>query len=256
MKVVLLAGGMGTRIAEHTDLRPKPMIEVGGKPLLWHLMRYFAHYGHIEFVLTLGHLGEYVKKWFLDYSRLGGSKTLSLADGSVRDHEHDEAWTLHLMDTGSQTMTGGRLRRVRDLVSDGPFFLTYGDGLADVDLNGLLAFHQSHGRAATITAVRPPARFGGISFEGDRVIEFAEKPQVGEGWINGGFMVLEPAVLQYLDGDETSLETGALETLAREGNLMAYRHDRFWQCMDTVRDLKVLESHWQTGKAPWKIWSS
>lgn len=253
MKVVLLAGGLGTRLSEHTELRPKPMVEVGGKPLLWHLMTYYAKFGFEDFVVALGYKGDFIKRWFLDYYALSGSKTLSLKDGSVQSHgrDHAEDWTLHLMDTGVDTMTGGRLKRVASLVSDGTFMMTYGDGLSNIDLNALLAFHRAHGKLATITAVRPPARFGGLVFEGDRIAEFTEKPQIGEGWINGGFMVLEPGVLQYLEGDSTIFEADALEALARDGQLMAYRHEDFWQCVDTVRELKLLETLWSSGKPPW-----
>ena len=254
MKTVLLAGGMGTRISEHTDTKPKPMIEIGGRPMLWHLMRYFAHYGHTEFVVALGYLSDYVKTWFLEYQRVAGSMTLKLRSGLVDAYPQDqpEDWTVHLIDTGMQTMTGGRVRRVKDLLSSERFLLTYGDGLSDIDLDALLAFHASHGRTATITAVRPPARFGGIVFEGDRVAEFTEKPQIGEGWINGGFMVFEPTVLDLIPSDATVLERDVLEKLARKGELMAFRHEGFWQCMDTVRDLKLLESRWQAHDAPWQ----
>lgn len=256
MKVVLLAGGMGTRLAEQTEVRPKPMVEVGGRPLLWHLMKIFASQGFHEFVVALGYRGDFIKRWFLEYHALSGSKTVRLKDGTVTTHageDHDD-WTVHLMDTGATTMTGGRVKRLASLLSDGTFMLTYGDGLSNVDLKKLVAFHKSHGKLATVTAVRPPARFGGLVFDGDRVTEFTEKPQIGEGWINGGFMVLEPGVLQYLHDDKSVLEADALEALARDGQLMAYRHEDFWQCVDTLRELKLLESLWDSGKAPWKTW--
>jgi glucose-1-phosphate cytidylyltransferase len=255
-KVVILAGGMGTRLSEHTELRPKPMVEVGGRPLLWHLMKHFASYGFHEFVLALGHKGDIIKRWFLDYHALAGSKTVRLKDGSITTHasdDHDD-WTVHLMDTGESTMTGGRVKRLAGLVGDGRFLLTYGDGLSNVDLTKLLAFHKEHGKLATVTAVRPPARFGGLVFAGDQVKVFTEKPQIGEGWINGGFMVLEPGVLKYLDGDSAVLEADALEELARDGQLMAYRHEEFWQCVDTLRELRLLESLWASGTPPWKSW--
>ena len=259
MKIILLAGGLGTRITEHTGTKPKPMIEIGGRPILWHLMKYFTRYGHREFVIALGHLSEYVKQWFFAYQQLAGSKTLELMSGRVVRHAADqpEDWIVHLMDTGLGTMTGGRIGRVASLVRDETFILTYGDGLSDVNLDELVAFHKKHGRMATITAVRPPARFGGLVFgeetdKGAQVTEFTEKPQVGEGWINGGFMVLEPGILEYVDSDATSLEHDVLESVARAGQLMAFRHEGFWQCMDTVRDLKILETHWQGGHAPWK----
>ena len=255
-KVVILAGGMGTRLAEHTEIRPKPMVEVGGKPMLWHLMKYYAHFGHREFVVALGYRGDFIKKWFFDYHALSGSKTVELRSGKVTTHSEEgaEDWLVHLMDTGLETMTGGRLLRVKSLLEGGTFMLTYGDGLADVDVARVLAFHRAHGKIATVTAVRPPARFGGLVFDGDRVKEFTEKPQIGEGWINGGFMVFEPAVFRYLSGDATVLEADALEALAEDGELMAYRHEGFWQCMDTVRDLKVLETHWRGGAPPWRVW--
>jgi glucose-1-phosphate cytidylyltransferase len=255
MKVVVLAGGMGTRLAEHTEVRPKPMVEVGGRPLLWHIMKYYARYQHDEFVVALGYRGGDIKRWFLDYHQLTGSKSIDLQTGKVSAHsdERAEAWQVHLMDTGLSTMTGGRLRRVRALVEGGTFMLTYGDGLSDVDFDKLLAFHRTHGKIATVTAVRPPARFGGLVFEGDRVVEFTEKPQIGEGWINGGFMVFEPEIFKYLEGDATVLESDALEALARDGELMAWKHERFWQCVDTLRDLRVLEAHWASGNAPWRV---
>jgi glucose-1-phosphate cytidylyltransferase len=254
-KVVLLAGGMGTRLSEHTDVRPKPMVEVGGRPLIWHLMKHYAHFGFDEFVVALGYKGDFIKKWFLDYHALSGSKTVSLADGAVTSHARDqhESWTVHLMETGVSTMTGGRLKRVGELVGGGTFMLTYGDGLSDVDIRQLLAFHRQHGKLATVTAVRPPARFGGLVFDGNRVTEFTEKPQIGEGWINGGFMVFEPAMLRYLDGDASILEADALEALARDGQLMAYKHEGFWQCVDTVRELRILESLWDGGRPPWRF---
>ena len=253
-KVVILAGGMGTRLSEHTELRPKPMVEVGGRPLLWHLMKHFASFGFHEFVVALGHKGDFIKRWFLDYHALAGSKTVRLKDGTIIPHAHDDHddWTVHLMDTGESTMTGGRVKRLAGLVGDGRFLLTYGDGLSNVDLNKLLAFHESHGKLATVTAVRPPARFGGLVFDGDRIKEFTEKPQIGEGWINGGFMVCEPDIFDYLETDQTSLEADALERLAREGNLAAYRHHGFWQCMDTLRDKRYLDQLLQERRAPWK----
>lgn len=256
MKVVILAGGLGTRLAEETEIRPKPMVEIGGCPILWHIMKTYGHYGHREFLIALGYRGEVIKRYFLDYADLSGSLTLSLERCSVDRHEsHPEDWTVHLMDTGLQTITGGRLKRLAPMLrDDGTFLMTYGDGVCDVDVGKLVAFHKSHGRLATVTAVRPPARFGGLVFEGDRVAEFTEKPQVGEGWINGGFFVLEPAVLDYIEGDHTHWEQEPLERLAREGELMAYRHEGFWQCMDTLRDKRLLESLWENNRAPWKVW--
>lgn len=253
MKIAILAGGLGTRLAEETELRPKPMVEIGGIPILWHLMASCADQGYREFVLALGYKGEMVKRWFLDRHAVRSDLTVDLRTGQVRSHggEHVD-WTVHMVDTGRDSMTGGRLKRLRRWVADGTFVATYGDGLADVDLRKLIQFHRAHGKRATVTAVRPPARFGGLAFDGDRVTEFVEKPQTGEGWINGGFFVFEPQVLDYIEGDETILERGPLERLAKEGELMAYRHEGFFQPMDTVRDRKLLEELWASGKAPWR----
>jgi len=255
VKVVILAGGLGTRLAEETEVRPKPMVEIGGRPILWHIMKHYAHYGFKEFVVALGYKGDLVKHYFLDYYNLNGSMTIDLSTGRVESlRRSPEDWTVHLVDTGMETGTGGRVKRLEAWLRGGTFMLTYGDGVSDVDLVELLRFHRSHGRMATVTAVRPPARFGGITFDGDLVAGFTEKPQIGEGWINGGFMVLEPQVLDYLDGDASALEVDGLERLAKQGQLAAYRHDRFWQCMDTLRDKRLLESLWQQGAAPWKVW--
>lgn len=255
MKVVILAGGLGTRLAEETEVKPKPMVEIGGRPILWHIMKHYSHYGAKEFLIALGHRGEVVKRYFYDYYSLNGSMTIDFAKGVVTDHgkEHED-WTVHLIDTGVETNTGGRIKRLAASLKDGTFMATYGDGLCDVNLKDLLEFHRSRGRIATVTAVRPPARFGGLIFDGDLVSDFTEKPQIGEGWINGGFLVLEPEIFDYLDGDDTSLEADALERLASEGQLAAFRHDKFWQCMDTLRDKRLLESLWNQGPAPWKVW--
>ncbi|MBA2527496.1 MAG: glucose-1-phosphate cytidylyltransferase [Pyrinomonadaceae bacterium] len=254
MKVVILAGGLGTRLAEETEVRPKPMVEVGGRPILWHIMKRYAYYGFKEFFIALGYRGEIIKRYFLDYYSLNGSMTISLSSGKVqaRDKKCDD-WTVHLIDTGQATNTGGRVKRLEPWLRDGTFMLTYGDGLADIDLQRLLSFHRSRGCVATVTAVRPPARFGGLIFDGDLVADFTEKPQIGEGWINGGFMVLEPAIFKHLEGDTSSLEADALERLAADRQLAAYRHDLFWQCMDTLRDKRQLETLWQEGRAPWKV---
>jgi len=255
MKVVILAGGFGTRLAEETDRIPKPMVEIGGRPILWHIMKHYAHYGFKEFFIALGYKGEVIKRYFLDYYALNGSLTINLATGEVQEHNKEcEDWIVHLMDTGLETLTGGRIKRLEPWLRDGTFMVTYGDGVSDVDLRDLLRFHRSHGRLATVTAVRPPARFGGIIFNGDLVAKFTEKPHIGEGWINGGFMVLEPGVFAYLEGDNTSLEADVLERLAADGQLAAYRHEGFWQCMDTLRDVRLLESLWRSGKPPWKVW--
>lgn len=254
VKVVLLAGGLGTRLAEETGVKPKPMVEIGGRPILWHIMKHFDHCGFNEFFVALGYRGEVIKRFFVDYHRLNGSMTVDLGSGTVEHKEQNqEDWTVHLVDTGNDTMTGGRVKRLEPWL-DSTFMLTYGDGVCSIDLQRLLRFHRSHGRIATVTAVRPPARFGGLIFDGDMIAEFTEKPQIGEGWINGGFMVFEPEVFQYLVRDDTVLESDALEHLARDGQLAAYRHDGFWQCMDTLRDKQLLERLWQEGTSPWRTW--
>ena len=253
MRTVILAGGLGTRLAEETEARPKPMVEIGGRPMLWHIMQHYATHWFTEFVLALGYKGDVVKRFFVEYAGLLGSLSVNLARGEVTRHETGgEDWTVHLIDTGLTTNTGGRVRRVADWVRGGPFMLTYGDGVSDVNLQNLVRFHRSHGKLATITAVRPPARFGGLEFDGPLVREFTEKPQTGEGWINGGFFVFEPAVLDYIGGDDESLENDVLPRLVARRELAAYRHDRFWQCMDTLRDKRYLESLWQDGRAPWR----
>ncbi len=255
VKVVILAGGFGTRLAEETEVKPKPMVEIGGRPIIWHIMKHYAHYGFKEFFIALGYKGEAIKRYFLDYYALSGSMTISLSNGDVRVHNEEcEDWVLHLIDTGLHTMTGGRVKRLEPWLKDETFMMTYGDGVSDVALDDLLRFHRAHGRLATVTAVRPPARFGGLIFDGDLVAEFTEKPQIGEGWINGGFLVFEPGVFDYLEEDATILEAHALERLAADGQLAAYRHDRFWQCMDTLRDVRLLESLWRSDKPPWKVW--
>jgi glucose-1-phosphate cytidylyltransferase len=256
MKVVILAGGLGTRLAEETEVKPKPMVEIGGRPILWHIMKHYAHFGLREFYIALGYKGEVIKRYFLDYTRLSGNMTIDLSRGKVETHDREaEDWVVHLVDTGLHTHTGGRVKRLEPHLRDGTFMVTYGDGVSDLDLGDLLRFHRSHGKVATVTAVRPPARFGGLSFDGDLVARFVEKPQIGEGWINGGFLVLEPGVFEYLTGDETSLEADTLERLAADRQLAAYQHGRFWQCMDTLRDLRLLESLWQGGNPPWRVWA-
>ena len=255
MKVVILAGGFGTRLTEETALRPKPMVEIGGHPLLWHIMKHYSHHGFKEFYIALGYRGDVIKRFFLDYFNLSGNMTVDLASGKVEMHDREcEDWKVHLVDTGFETQTGGRIKRLEPFLKDAPFMVTYGDGLCNIDLGDLLKFHRTHGRTATVTAVRPPARFGGLVFDGEMVTEFTEKPQIGEGWINGGFLVFEPALFDYLHNDQTVLESGALEQLAADRQLMAFRHDQFWQCMDTLRDKNLLESHWQENSAPWKVW--
>lgn len=257
MKVVILAGGFGTRLAEETAVIPKPMVEVGGNPILWHIMKLYAHWGFKEFVVALGYKGDVIKNYFLHYGELAGDLTVDLGNNTVtQTRRPHEDWVVHLVDTGKATLTGGRLRRLESLIGNETFLLTYGDGLSDVDPRKVVGFHRSQGRLATVTAVRPPARFGGIVFDGDSntVTGFAEKRQTDEGWVNGGFMVMEPKVFQYLSGDDDILEVNLLERLAQERQFVAYRHTGFWQCMDTVRDRQTLEKLWESGKAPWKKW--
>lgn len=255
MKVVILAGGLGTRLAEETTIKPKPMVEIGGHPILWHIMKHYDHCDFKEFFIALGYRGDVIKRFFVDYYNLSGDMTIDLSRGAIETRDQKcEDWTVHLVDTGQETQTGGRVKRLEPWLKDETFMVTYGDGVCDVDLRELLKFHRSHGRIATVTAVRPPARFGGLVFDGDIVTDFAEKPQIGEGWINGGFLVFEPELFKYLEGDQSSLEADALEHLAADGQLAAFRHDRFWQCMDTLRDKRLLETLWQEGRAPWKMW--
>ncbi len=245
---------MGTRLAEETTVRPKPMVEIGGRPILWHIMRWYAHYGFTEFVIALGYKGEQIKEYFLNYHTLNSDITVSLNRDKLITHSHEvDDWTVHLVDTGITTQTGGRLRRLKDWLPDNAFMMTYGDGVSNVDLRALLAFHQSHRKLATVTAVRPPARFGSLALDGDIVTEFVEKPLTGQGWINGGFFVLDRAVLDYIHGDDVLWEHGPLESLARDSQLMAYRHDGFWQPMDTIRDRQILEELWHSNRASWKV---
>lgn len=258
MKVAILAGGFGSRLAEETEVRPKPMVEIGGQPILWHIMSHYARYGHTDFAVALGYKGDYIKRWFADYCSLQGSLSVDLSSGEIRSHTADgrpatrvEGWRVDLVETGAATMTGGRIKRLAPWLGSETFLLTWGDGVADVDLDRLLAFHRSHGRIATVTAVRPAARYGRLELEGDQVVDFTEKPQLGEGWINGAFFVLEPAVFDYIDGDDVMFEQSPMERLARDGQLMAYRHEGFWQCMDTLREKKILEDLWAKGAAPW-----
>lgn len=256
MKTAILAGGLGSRLAEETELRPKPMVEIGGEPILWHIMRYYAAYGFKSFVIALGYKGDVIKRYATDFPALSGDVAV---DYSRRAIDFDqttsmEGWRIDMRETGRWTNTGGRIKRLKDAIGKERFFLTWGDGLSTVDLNALLDFHKRHGRLATLTAVRPPARFGHLEIEGDAIKVFDEKPQTGEGWINGAFFVLEPEVFDYIEGDATQFEKEPLQNLAKDGQLMAYRHDGFWQCMDTVRDRALLEKIWASGEAPWKIW--
>ncbi len=255
MKTVILAGGLGTRLAEETDKAPKPMVQIGGLPILWHIMKIYAAAGFDEFLVALGYRADVVKRYFLDYYYLRNDLTVT-GRGEVEVHDGGrDDWRIHLIDTGIDTQTGGRLRRLAPHLRAETFMLTYGDGVADVDCRKLLDFHRAHGKLATVTAVRPPARFGGLVFDGDLVSEFTEKPQIGEGWINGGFFVLEPGVLDYIGGDDTVWEREPLERLAQDGQLVAYRHDGFWQPMDTLRDVRLLEGMWESGNVPWKVWT-
>ena len=252
VKTVLLAGGFGTRLAEESESKPKPMVEVGGRPILWHIMRGYAARGFTEFVVALGYRGETIKRYFLDYHHLRNDLTIDLRTNDISVRSVDcEDWIVHLRDTGLHTQTGGRLRRLADILRGETFMMTYGDGVCSIDVRLLLEFHRRHGKLATVTAVRPPSRFGGLVFDGDLVSEFSEKPQIGEGWINGGFFVLEPQVLDYIDGDDTLFERGPLERLASDGQLVAYRHEGFWQCMDTLRDVRLLNSLCDGRVPPW-----
>lgn len=255
MKSVILAGGLGTRLQEETTIKPKPMVEIGSQPILWHIMKLYAAQGFSEFVVALGYKGEVIKEYFLNYYALSNSLTIDMRTGGVNVHAATkEDWLVHLVDTGLNTQTGGRLKRLKSWIGNETFTMTYGDGVSNVDLQALLAFHKRHGKLATVTAVRPPARFGGLSFNGNYVANFTEKPQIGEGWISGGFFMLEPEVLDYIAGDSTLFEHEPLERLAAEEQLVAYKHEDFWQCMDTLRDVRLLESLWQQNTAPWKVW--
>jgi glucose-1-phosphate cytidylyltransferase len=256
MKVMILAGGLGTRLSEETIVKPKPMIEIGGQPILWHIMKTYAHYGFREFLIALGYRGEMIKDYFLRFHAMAANLTVDLGSGqnTVYDGQRLD-WRVHLVDTGEQTQTGGRVKRLGSwLGEDQTFMLTYGDGVADIDIGALVAFHEAHGKFATVSAVRPPARFGGLRMKGDQVTRFAEKPQTGEGWINGGFFVLDRRVLDYIEGDHQAWEGAPLEQLTQEGQLMAYRHEGFWQPMDTLREKHLLEQWWEANKAPWKVW--
>jgi glucose-1-phosphate cytidylyltransferase len=253
MKVILLAGGFGTRLAEYTDVVPKPMVQVGGRPILWHVMKTYAHYGHKDFYVALGYKAEVVKEYFLNYRALNADFTVDLKSGDVTSHQLDEVdWRVTLVHTGDNSMTGGRVKRLRHYVGNETCMLTYGDGVADIDLDALLDFHRSHGKLVTVSAVRPAARFGELELSGDFVASFKEKPQLHEGWINGGYFIIEPEFFDLIDGDTTMLEREPLERATRAGQLAAYRHDGFWQCMDTKRDHDLLELLWAKG-APWAV---
>lgn len=251
MKVIILAGGFGTRLGEYTNIIPKPMVQVGGKPILWHIMQTYAYFGHRDFYIALGYKADVVKDYFLNYRALNSDFTVNLASGNIKTHQTTAVdWRVTLVNTGDSSMTGGRVKRMKSFIGHEACLLTYGDGLSDIDLNALLDFHKKHGKLVTVSAVRPPARFGELELDNSRVLSFKEKPQLHEGWINGGYFVIEPAFFDLIEGDNTLLEREPLELAAKAGELMAYRHDGFWQCMDTKRDHDLLESLWENG-APW-----
>ena len=255
MKVVILAGGFGTRLSEETEKTPKPLVEVGENPIIWHIMKHYEHYGLSDIIVALGYKGEAIKKYFMDYLNYRCNMRIDFSKAEVNVQERSvEQWKLELVDTGLNTLTGGRVKRLQPWLREKTFMLTYGDGVSDINLRDLLELHRSQGRIGTVSAVRPPARFGGLVIDENIVVEFTEKPQIGEGWINGGFMVFEPEVFDYLEGDDTILESHCLEKMAEDGQLTAYPHNGFWQCIDTLRDLQLLNSLWNSGSPPWKIW--
>lgn len=256
MKVVILAGGMGSRLQEETERRPKPMVEIGNKPILWHIMNIYSAHGFNEFIIALGYKGEIIKDYFLNFYPLNSNLTVDLQDGSVKTYDQKRPnWKITLVDTGQETMTGGRIKRLEKWIGrETSFMATYGDGLSSVNVQNLLSFHKSHGKIATLTAVRPPARFGGLKLNDTYVERFLEKPHSGEGWINGGFFVFEPKIFDYIEGDSTSLEWEPMQKLSQDKHLMAYQHNGFFQPMDTIRERNILEEHWQSGNPPWKVW--
>jgi len=258
MKAIILAGGRGSRLSEETVVRPKPMVEIGGKPILWHIMKIYSTYGVNEFIVALGYKGEVIKEYFLNFYTINNDVSIDLKTGETTVYDGNQpTWKIHLAETGIHTQTGGRIKRLRSwLDKEETFLMTYGDGVADIDIKALLEFHQSHGKLATVTTVRPPARFGEIVSDGPQVTEFTEKPQTGEGWINGGFFVLSSKVMDYIEGDEAIWERQPLEKLAQDGQLMSYQHDGFWQPMDTLREKNLLEELWNSGQAPWKVWGT
>lgn len=254
MKVVILAGGFGTRLAEMTDLLPKPMVTVGGHPILWHIMNIYSSKGYKDFVIALGYKATIIKEFFLNYSSLNADLTVDMETGDITWHSPSQLdWKVTLIDTGLHTMTGGRIRRLKEYLKGEPFMMTYGDGVSDIDIDDLLEFHRSHGKMVTVTTVRPVARFGELDLHGTRVKSFKEKPQTGMGWINGGFFVMQPEFLDLIADDATVLEREPLEEVAARGELVAYRHEGFWQCMDTMRDRKYLQELWSENRAPWKF---
>ena len=253
MKVIILAGGLGTRLSEYTNIIPKPMVTIGGKPMLWHIMKTYAHFNHKDFYIALGYKAELIKDYFLNYRALNADFTVDLSSGDITSHQvESEDWRVTLVNTGEDSMTGGRVKRMQSYIGNEPFLLTYGDGVADIDLKELVAFHKNHGKMITVSAVRPSARFGELNLDGNKVSSFQEKPQLHEGWINGGYFVINPEFFDLIDGDSTMLEREPLEQATNAGELMAYRHDGFWHCMDTKRDHELLESLWEKG-APWAV---
>lgn len=253
MKVIILAGGFGTRLSEITELLPKPMVKIGGMPIIWHIMKTYAAYGFNEFIIALGYKADYVKDYFLNYSSLNSNFSLDMSSGEVTWLDRAKLdWKVTLVDTGLNSMTGGRIKRLQNLIGDESFMVTYGDGVADIDINRLIAFHKKHGKIATLTTVHPGARFGGLELDGEKVISFKEKPQTGQGWINGGFFVFNHEIFDYIEDDSTILEREPLERIAEVQNLVAYRHEGFWQCMDNLRDRNYLEELWRTNNAPWR----
>jgi len=256
MKAVILAGGYGTRISEETHLRPKPMIEIGGRPILWHIMKIYSFYGIHEFVICLGYKGYMIKEYFANYFLHQSDLTFNMFENKIKIHNnYCEPWLVTLVDTGENTMTGGRIKKVENYVGRETFCLTYGDGVSDVNIKDLIAFHRKQGTAATLTAVQPPGRFGALDIKENLIVRFQEKPKGDSSWINGGFFVLEPHVFDHIEGDDTVWEKKPLERLAEAGHLAAYRHEGFWQSLDTLRDKNLLEELWNSGKAPWKVWS-
>jgi glucose-1-phosphate cytidylyltransferase len=256
VRVAVLAGGLGTRLAEETEIRPKPMVEIGGQPILWHIMRHYDHFGFNEFVIALGYKGDHVRRFFTEFHANASNLRIDLGQGVAQAHGHgpEEKWIVELIETGYHTNTGGRIKRLAPYLGNETFMLTWGDGVSDIDLRRLVDFHRSHGKLATVTAVHPPPRFGQVIIAGDRVINYTERP-LQNAWINGAFFVLEPEVFEYVEGDSTQWEKDPMEGLAKDRQLMAYRHEGFWQCMDTMREKMLLETLWQTGGAPWKVWS-
>lgn len=253
MKVIILAGGLGTRLSEYTESIPKPMVAIGGKPIIWHIMSTYAKFNHKDFYIALGYKAEVIKEYFLNYKALNSDFTVDLSDGEIISHQKDDVdWKVTLLNTGLNSMTGGRVKRMKKFIGNETFLLTYGDGVADIDIDKLIKFHKSHGKMATVSAVHPSARFGELDIENNNVSSFKEKPQVAQGWINGGYFVLEPDFFDFIENDDTILEKEPLEQVAKKGELMAYQHNGFWQCMDTKRDRDTLEILWENNRAPWK----